>query len=852
MPIRRIIAYWLLILLPSFAIGGLALYYVSHENDLVVAQQRASLSDQGRRAAEDILLLVDNLQNGMVLTLESLPDEERVASLRRLEQVNPLVRATFLFDLEQDRVSLPDARDLENPSAQNLVRRYDALFSGRVPWFAGENGGSDGLVTAAAAPTSVATGEAMQKREGEGSQALRYGNDLALGSQVRQLDEVQTPSAPAPAQMVQAAYAQQAYIENGPPMPNQPPAPQGKTVDLASSGKGNLFRQLWNESGPVGRNNSQVLQEKLGDKGSLYYEVAGKQSRPEATAPLDMPPPGATSEREAFAFADGAKRAVLSDLEAGSTPPLGAETTEIPVEEKRMVLAAKKQREETPALDVVGGMAKTGRQASSTEPQMLAGRVGAAPPAPVVASSAPQPPRPPAPPAAATPAPSEPSPAVELSKQMEDRSTGADLPQKPVSGSQVTNRFRRMSEESAVGATAGDKADKDLIFSPETASVPVSKPIPLAPLRYGWKPWHWENSFYLLGFVFDAARRQVFGVELELLALLSRLPAALDGGTTAAYLLRDQQGTTYFQSRLMGLGEVPADVFNLGPALPFYELAVFPADPAGAARLGRSSFLAMALLVGVFLAAIASGGGLLIMQARSSWREAMQKTSFVSNVSHELKTPLTTLRMYTEMLRGGKLAPEKQRQYLDVMLTEGERLSRLVGNVLDFSRLEQGRKKYQLERTDLNALTAALVESSRVAFERPDLCVTFVPAARPLFSRIDADAVEQIVLNLLDNAAKYGAGGGEIRVTLGEGPRGFRISVLDRGPGIPRAHREKIFDKFHRVDESLTASQGGCGLGLSIARRLARDLGGELTHEERPGGGAAFHLDLPADKEPAA
>ena len=82
MPIRRIIAYWLLILLPSFAIGGLALYYVSHENDLVAAQQRASLSDQGRRAAEDILLLVDNLQNGMILTLESLPDDERVASRR--------------------------------------------------------------------------------------------------------------------------------------------------------------------------------------------------------------------------------------------------------------------------------------------------------------------------------------------------------------------------------------------------------------------------------------------------------------------------------------------------------------------------------------------------------------------------------------------------------------------------------------------------------------------------------------------------------------------------------------------------------------------------------------------------
>jgi two-component system, OmpR family, phosphate regulon sensor histidine kinase PhoR len=396
------------------------------------------------------------------------------------------------------------------------------------------------------------------------------------------------------------------------------------------------------------------------------------------------------------------------------------------------------------------------------------------------------------------------------------------------------------------------RAEESRYSLDDTRAVPVARPQALPSLRSGWRPWYWENSFHLLGFVQDSARGETFGVELELLALLSRLPAALDGGSTAAFVLRDQQGGTYFQSRLVESRETPVDVFNLGPSLAFYELAVFPADPRGAAGLARTSFLAMALLVGAFLVSIASGGGLLIAQARASWREAMQKTSFVSNVSHELKTPLTTLRMYTEMLRGGKLSEEKRTQYLDVMLSEGERLSRLVGNVLDFSRLEQGRKKYQMESLDLDDFTGRVVEASRVVFERPELCLTFISPSGSVPVLADSDALEQILLNLLDNAAKYGGAGGEIRVVVSR--RGSRalVDVLDRGPGVPMEHRARIFDKFHRVDESLTAEQGGCGLGLSIARRLARDHGGDITCEGRPGGGAAFRLQLPAAEEARA
>ena len=119
-----------------------------------------------------------------------------------------------------------------------------------------------------------------------------------------------------------------------------------------------------------------------------------------------------------------------------------------------------------------------------------------------------------------------------------------------------------------------------------------------------------------------------------------------------------------------------------------------------------------------------------------------------------------------------------------------------------------------------------------------------LPAA-PLTVLTDRDALEQIVLNLLDNVCKYACDGAEVTVALVPGPRGGAdLRVLDRGPGVPPAHRERIFEKFHRVDDTLTAEKHGAGLGLSIARQRARGLGGELRYEPRAGGGAAFVWEL--------
>ncbi len=254
-----------------------------------------------------------------------------------------------------------------------------------------------------------------------------------------------------------------------------------------------------------------------------------------------------------------------------------------------------------------------------------------------------------------------------------------------------------------------------------------------------------------------------------------------------------------------------------------------------------------AVVMVVVAAGILAGGSLLLWQARLSEADAARKTSFVANVSHEFKTPLTTIRLYSELLEQGRVnGPAQGSEYLRTIGRETQRLARLVNNVLDFSRLEQGRKKYSRTALDLCGELGRILEAQAPRLADAGLVLHRDFPAAAITVTTDRDALAQIVLNLLDNACKYAASGGEITVAAGPRPGGgAEVRVTDRGPGVPPEHRERIFEKFHRVDETLTAERSGVGLGLSIARQLARGLGGELRCEGRAGGGAAFILDLP-------
>jgi signal transduction histidine kinase len=372
------------------------------------------------------------------------------------------------------------------------------------------------------------------------------------------------------------------------------------------------------------------------------------------------------------------------------------------------------------------------------------------------------------------------------------------------------------------------------------------------PEKRGWTPWTSENRLHLLGWVERPAADEVRGIELELAALVARLGGVLPDETQSdeGYALRDEKGRIMHQvGWIPRVTAAPVAILPLSSALlPGWTVVAYLDTPTGAAGSVESGFfLVGSLLVGILVVAILAGGSLLLGQARRSEAEAAQKTSFVGNVSHEFKTPLTTIRLYTELLEQGRVPDEtRRREYLVTIGRETQRLSRLVGNALDFSRLEQGQKKYARDEFDLRSELARLLDTHGPRLAESGFVVQRTLPETPVPVASDRDAVEQVVLNLLDNAAKYAAAGGEASVELEARPTGGAIvRVLDRGPGVPAEHRERIFEKFHRVDDSLTAEKGGAGLGLSIARQLARGLGGDLRHAPRPGGGAVFIFELP-------
>ena len=390
--------------------------------------------------------------------------------------------------------------------------------------------------------------------------------------------------------------------------------------------------------------------------------------------------------------------------------------------------------------------------------------------------------------------------------------------------------------------------------APAWKSTPADAPQPSS-ADHGWLTWYWEDELHLLGWLRGADGDAVCGLEIEMAALLSRLVASQISPAPPGmvYALLDGNGHVFAQR---GGAEITSDMqpraaAELSPQLPHWQVALYGAAPAAA---GGSYAFVSALLVSAFVIAILSGGSLLLWQARRNLREAQQRTSFVANVSHELKTPLTTIRMYAEMLAEGRVTTDDKRHtYLEVITRESQRLTRLVNNVLDFSRLEQGRKQYRFERLELAAVARDVLESQADRLRDAGLALKAEFPESSAWILADRDALSQCLLNLLDNAIKYAAAGGQLCLRLVPDTAAWRLEMEDAGPGVPAAHRARLFEQFHRVDDSLTTRVAGFGLGLSISRRLLRDQGGDLSYEPATAGGARFVMRLPlAGPEPAA
>ena len=291
---------------------------------------------------------------------------------------------------------------------------------------------------------------------------------------------------------------------------------------------------------------------------------------------------------------------------------------------------------------------------------------------------------------------------------------------------------------------------------------------------------------------------------------------------------------------------------RLGPPLLGFSLTAAPRDPTRILSERRRALLMRGAML-LALAIVAGAGAFLLIRGMRREAELAQlKTSFVGRVSHELKTPLALIRMYGETLAMGRAQEqEKVQHFAGIIARESDRLTAMIDNILDFSRIEAGHKQYERTMVELGPLLDDCFESYRSHLESQGFTLgkELMPG---LWAELDAGALTQAVVNLLSNARKYSTETKEIRLELRTAGEQAEIRVLDRGIGVPEAERERVFETFYRA--STAGERRGAGLGLALIAHFVEAHGGSAACGAREGGGSVFVLRLPLlpdDQSPA-
>ncbi len=254
-------------------------------------------------------------------------------------------------------------------------------------------------------------------------------------------------------------------------------------------------------------------------------------------------------------------------------------------------------------------------------------------------------------------------------------------------------------------------------------------------------------------------------------------------------------------------------------------------------NLSLLAILDIMILVGVWF---------VYQTVRRDMELARLKSDFVSNVSHELRTPLSLIRMFGETLEMGRVpSEEKKQEYYSTIVRETERLTGLVNNILDFSRMESGKKAYQLSNVDLNAVVEQVLSSYQSHMKHLGFTVQTEIGAPLPHIMADAEAVSEALLNIIDNALKYGRNQKWVRISTGRTDRSVYVDVEDHGIGIASQDQSKIFEKFYRVSSGLVHKTGGSGLGLTLVRHIMEAHNGEVSVKSRVGEGSTFRLSFP-------
>ncbi|MFP4055733.1 MAG: ATP-binding protein [Candidatus Brocadiia bacterium] len=348
----------------------------------------------------------------------------------------------------------------------------------------------------------------------------------------------------------------------------------------------------------------------------------------------------------------------------------------------------------------------------------------------------------------------------------------------------------------------------------------------------------------------EDGRRQVFGFRLNMGYVRGEfLPGALLSsrfGERVGFVVTDRTG-----ARVHGPEGVSAAAATeqFSTVFPSWRLGLVEREPAALRRLAVYNVLLFTVVNGLMIVAIIIG---VVITLRGTARElelSQLKSDFVSNVSHELKTPLALIRMFAETLQLGRSrSEEKTREYYSIITRESERLTQLINNVLDFSRIEQGRKTYEMRLDDLADVVRDTLHAFSYELAKEGFAVEAdVPDALP-DTLMDRNAISLALLNLLSNAVKYSADDRRIRVACGARNGALYLQVADHGIGIDQTEKAKIFDKFYRARSEDVRATRGSGLGLAIVRHSVEAHGGNISVASAPGQGSTFTITLPIRK----
>jgi len=263
-------------------------------------------------------------------------------------------------------------------------------------------------------------------------------------------------------------------------------------------------------------------------------------------------------------------------------------------------------------------------------------------------------------------------------------------------------------------------------------------------------------------------------------------------------------------------------------------------------ELAQDRFYNSLILIGILYFLIIVGGLILIKNIRKEMQLTHLKSDFVSNVSHELRTPLALIRMYAETLEMDRVkSDEKRHEYYRIINQESERLTRLINNILNFSRIESGRKEYTFSNVNINHIVQSVFDSYSYHIEQEGFHVNLKLNKDLPVIKADAESVSEALINLIDNAVKYSKDKKEITIKTGLSESFVFIEVKDKGIGIEQRHQEAIFDKFYRISSALVHDTKGSGLGLSLIQHIMTSHEGKIWLKSSIGKGSTFRLLFP-------